>query len=364
MGGPAPFNPRPAEQPPPFVPPVPPAGPLPFVPAAPPAEEPVPQQHMELALKIDPYNVAAISTDSKAALVATPGGKLVHYSCPDFAVRGTYELPGDAYEAVIDGKGNLYAMCTPPKPGAMFPRDRRGVGNLYVFPMAGVLAGKRGEAKLKPSAEISLRGLAATMLLSPDGEWVYVLDKHNQKIVRVSTARRKVEGELDSLEPSTQSMCLTPNGEALYALAVNGALQKFDAAGWKLEKVFQVRGGHSDIQSTDDGRVFLNSSGGQWTNIDLFDVTKPDPPRPWAGIYQSNFIRLSPDQRRLYVSCWHLSPSNITSYYVPPGKSDAKGRQCGSVGLDANFGAYGNIVVSPDGRFLFCDAGKIILLGK
>jgi sugar lactone lactonase YvrE len=273
-------------------------------------------------------------------------------------------LPGDAYEAVLDRKGNLYAMCTAVKKDAMFPRDRRGVGNLFVIPMADVLANRRGEAKRKPSAEIPLRGLAATMILSPDGEWVYLLDTHNQKIVRVSTARQKVDGELDKLEPSTQSMCLTPDGKSLYALAVNGALQKFDAAAWKLEKIFQVRGGHSDIQAADDGRVFLNSSEGQWTNVQIFEVTKEAPPRPWAGIYHSNCIRLSPDQRRLYVSCWHLSPSNITSYYVPPEKSEAKAQQCGSCGLDANFGARGNVVVSPDGSFLFCDAGKIILLGR
>ena len=77
----------------------------------------------------------------------------------------------------------------------------------------------RGSSSRSSPQCASAYGSRASGLISPDGAWVYVLDTHNQKIVRVSTARQKVEGELDS-----------------------------------------------------------------------------------------------PDQRRLYVSCWHLSPSNITSY--------------------------------------------------
>jgi sugar lactone lactonase YvrE len=322
----------------------------------------VPRQTIQLAKVIDAFNTAAVSHDSRAALVVFPDGKLEHFSCPDFQVKGTYRLPKEAYETALDRRGVLYAVCTEFKKGALFPRERRGTGDLYLFPVSDLLAGREAPGKqLQPSKVIPIGGLVPSLALSPAHDWLYCLDATNRKIVRVNTGQARADGELP-VEAGTDAMCLTPDGKTLYTVTHGGKLQKFDVARWRLERTFEVGGACRDIQATDDGLVFINSAEGQWVNLRLLN-TKTGEVVNWAGIYSSNCIRLAPDQKRLYVSCWNLSPANVTSYYISR-DAPAKGRESGGCSLDANFGARGGVAVSPDGRFLFCDAGRIVRLGQ
>ena len=58
-----------------------------------------------------------------------------------------------------------------------------------------------------------------------------------------------------------------------------------------------------------------------------------------------------------------LSPSNITAFSVSERPALFKGQQCGAVGLDG-VNARGGMEISRDGRFLFCDRGLILSLGR
>jgi hypothetical protein len=321
-----------------------------------PGAAPAPRADLQLVTKIDAYNTAAFSRDSHSALIVFPEGKLEHRTAPDFAVQGTAKLPKEAYEAVLTPDGTLIVACTDPPPGAVLPRDRRGPGDLLFFRVADLLAGKAGPEELKPAATVPVRGEVADLLLSPEGDKVYYLDRTNQTIGRVDTARMKADGELRGLAPGTDRMCLTPDGQALYTLA-GGSIQRFDTAAWKPAGTFNQRFAGRDLQATNSGRVFVLDTPGPQTRVAVLDTAGAGKGETWADVGAANAILLAPDQERLYVSNWQQNPAKIAAYHIPP---RGQGLPAGEVSLPANFSARGEMVVSPDGRYLLCDGGAIV----
>src|SRR5262249_48024434 len=137
----------------------------------------------------------------------------------------------------------------------------------------------------------------------------------------------------------------------------------------KIEKTIPIdKSKPSGIQATDDGYVFLNSGEGQWTHVYLVNANRDPkgktlPVVSWAGVYHTNSIRLSPDQKTLYTACFSLSPSNITSFQVPEQPAFLTGQQNGGISIDA-FNVRGQMEISRDGRFMLCDRGLFLSLGR
>jgi hypothetical protein len=141
-----------------------------------------------------------------------------------------------------------------------------------------------------------------------------------------------------------------------------------DAATLRIEKTFNISNVKPNgIQATDSGYVFLNPGLGQWTHIFLVNTNKDDKAKvdavPWGGVYQTHSLKLAPDQKRLYASCFSLSPSNITSFHISERPALFKGQECSSIGLDG-VNARGLMEISRDGSVMFCDRGLIISLGR
>jgi hypothetical protein len=331
---------------------------------------------IQLAKRIGLYSAAAIAHDSKSAWAAFPIDArtkkhtvetLEYFSCPDFNVQGSYPLPKRTYQLAMDRRGILYAASQLEQPKFGPPAMGFGIADIYLYDTRKLPA--KGEA-LTPTKIIPIGGIISHMVVSPDDAWLYYLDIHNRKIGRIDLKAVKVETENDQIEIGTNAMCSTPNGKTLYTCSKNNVVHQINAATLKIEKTFTLdKGKPNGIQATDTGNVFLNSGEGQWTNIYLFNArrdTKGAPVQvmPWAKTYQTSSIRLSPDQKRLYASCFNLSPANITSYAVSERPALFPGQRAGSIGLDAWFSARGQMEVSPDGGFLFCDRGVILLLGK
>jgi hypothetical protein len=213
--------------PPPALPPMPqPPGPRIDFPAPkfnPPSvpRPPVRRQTLTLAKTIDPYWSAAISADTKLALVATTNGELAVYTGPDFALKGTYPLARPAVEIALDSRrGRLYA-ATAIDPGAPAPqpgsRAALPIGDLDVYEVRDLLQGAPVEGKLQPKQTIPIRARVESLGLAPDGQWLYYLDTAGNKIGRINTNTLQIEGATPPLLPTTDRMCLTPDGKTLYA---------------------------------------------------------------------------------------------------------------------------------------------------
>jgi sugar lactone lactonase YvrE len=288
-----------------------------------------------------------------------PDGKMTHYSCPDFTARGTYDLPRVPSEAVIDRRGMLYALCADDKPGPDEAAKGKGEANLYCFDVRDVLGGTGRPRALKPARVVPLGGRAEGLTLSPDHQWLYFLDTPGRRLGRVNLEAGKLDGALDGLSAGVRCFCLTPNGKSLFCCGTDGVLQELDAFQWKPLSTWKLSGSYRGVQATEGRVVLLNPAEGQWTHIKRFDAARGGDATDWAHVYLSNDIKLAPDQKRLYVSCFNLNPANVKSLWVP---DPAKGRESGARSLDGNFGVRGRLTVSPDDRFLLCDAGYVILL--
>lgn len=337
------------------------------VPEVPMPPRQVPTQSIQLARKLDAFVAAAVAPDSKSAWVAYADGKLQRFACPEFETRGTYKLPRRAYQMALDRRGVLYAVVEIDGGKApALPWWDLGAADLHLYDTRELPA---EGAELKPLRVLPLRGVVQHLFVSPDDAWLYFLDTHNRKVGRVDLKQQKLDRENDQITESTNAMCLTPNGKALYTCSSINVVQRLDPATLKVEKTFRIdRGQPNGVQATDAGYVFLNSGEGQHTHVYLLnagrDYTGPRAPVvPWAGVHSTHSIRLAPDQKRLYTACFSLSPSNITSFSVSERPGLFRGQQSGAIGLDG-VNARGRMEVSPDGTFLFSDRGLILLLGR
>jgi hypothetical protein len=327
---------------------------------------PAARRSIQVARKLDLFLSAAIAPDSRSAWVSWPDKRLTRIACPEFDTKATYKLPKRSYRIAVDGRGMLYAVAQLTENQSPLPLWDFGIADLEIYDTNKL---NNPGAVLKPTKTISVRGIIKQLCMSPDDAWIYYLDVHNRKIGRVNLREGKLDGETDQLVPDTNSLCLTPNGTKLYTCSSTNAVQIFDPATLKVEKTIRIHEANpTGIQATDKGYVFLNSGNGQWTHIYLLYAARDykderAPVIPWAGVYHTNALALSPDQQCLYASCFNLSPSNIKAFHVSARPTMIKGRECGAIGLDA-FNTQGQMIISRDGRFMFCDRGVILSLGR
>jgi hypothetical protein len=337
--------------------------PIPDLPAS---GQPVARRSIQQARKLDHFLSAAIAPDSRSAWVSWPDKRLEKISCPDFDTKATYKLPKRSYRIAVDGRGMLYAVAQLAENRPTLPWWDFGIADLEIYDTNKL---DKPAAELKPSKTLSVRGIITHLIASPDDAWLYYLDVHNRKVGRINLKEGKLDGETDQIVPGTNGLCLTPNGKKLYTCSNTNAVQILDPATLKIEKTIRFHEANpTGIQTTDKGYVFLNSGNGQWTHVYLLFAARDYQEErakviPWAGVYHTNSLALSPDQECLFTSCFSLSPSNITAFHVSARPTPAKAQQCGSIGLDG-VNAQGQMIISRDGKFMFCDRGLILSLGR
>jgi hypothetical protein len=155
-------------------------------------------------------------------------------------------------------------------------------------------------------------------------------------------------------------MCLTPNGRDLFVSVRDGRVLHIDPAAMKQRASITVNGTPCDVQASDAGGVFVSAG----TQIAVVDMKQGREVARWDGIREGNRIRLAPDQARLYVGNWASSPASVSAYRIPPVLADSNGRRIAECSVDANFAVRGEIFVSPDGRTLFAEAGRVFSLAQ
>jgi hypothetical protein len=331
---------------------------------------------LKVAGAIEPHLSLHVEDEAGLILMTQPNAGFKVFSYPDFKLKGSYKLQGTAYRSAYDRKRRLlYTLA--PDPKAKMPAGRFGGHSVHVYALDKVLAGKalRG-MRLTPTQVLPLGTFATQLVLSPDGAWLYFLDAQDPKTVkigRLSTDKGESGGEV-ALAENTDCLCLSPDGKRLYAGAHvglrsatkarphKGSIQVIDAVAMKLDKTLDLPIDPFALDATNAGLVFASGGSGTRTEIAVLDITKAEPVIAlWKGVTVGCWIRLSVDQKHLYLSNWRARPAVLTALPLPEqfaGSELPSGATCTAPPISTR----GAMTLTPDGRFMVCESGVIIQL--
>ncbi len=323
---------------------------------------------IETAISLNVYDKqfssAAFSPDSKFFWIAHGDKTLSLWEHPGFEKKGEYRVTSRFDAMCVDKVGRLYAQTSPADRSGVVSIQKRNVGDISVFENLTPVA---NGANL-PAATRSLKigGIAARLLNSPDGKWIYYLDTHNRMLGRIDVEKVAIDKTIDGLSTSAANFCLTPDGKRIYCCSTTNRIDVIDTADFKLSHSVSLNKGQPfDIAATNDGIIFFvgqRGDGFSHGNAYAVDLRKkrPDPvsvmPQP-IGTH-SMFVQLLPDQRavlfsgdrRVHVCSIPSEPAVmamthretwIRDYFVP-----------------------GRIIVSPDSRTLLQDSGSILSISR
>jgi hypothetical protein len=176
-------------------------------------------------------------------------------------------------------------------------------------------------------------------------------------------------------------MCLTPNGSTLFtASSVVGykgpntwppkgisphtcKIHVIDAEGFKLKESFVVPFDPFDMVADDQGRVYLTAGSSQWTRIAVVDVAKKAIVAEWGSLWERSWLRMSPDQKKLYTGDTGISPLNHHGLDLPekPAGANPQLRRSpyhGTQPIGSRF------ELTPDGKYLISGKGGVLRLAK
>ena len=330
---------------------------------------------------LDIHLGAVIDVEEKAALLFLARGQVKHYSYPEFKHSRTYELDAkEAYGPLYDkGNGRLFVLDPAYKYTYQANDEdkmRRGI-QVTVYQIHDLLNRKLKnngkDAKVKASKTIRLDGKCSHLCLSPDGAWLYALDRTKYpkevKVVRVNLATEKIDEKKVDMPDYTSSLSLARDGKTLYALLgdlalkAKGAILAIDAEEMVLKKTIDLVFAPSDLVSTKEGIVFVSGSGNKASEITILDIRTKEVVATWKGVPAGSRLKLSEDEKCLFVGKWTVTDSKVCSLAVPdvvrgstlPTVKWAKGR-----GVDT----HGEMMLTQDNRFLLCDSGDVFPLGR
>jgi hypothetical protein len=355
--------------------------------AAPPGADAEPR----LAARVAEAVAAEIDPAGGAALLLTRRGALCHYSYPDFRLLGSYRLERPGYRAALGPGGLLFVASpaagvaidregTPGEVPAVPERNplpfsagnTRAPGDVHVYDVRALLrGGERPGAELRPVVTFADRGPVPSMVLSPDGLWLYYLGLSPQRatLYRVGVDRRA----LDNKQPLPQSqrsltrwwagaLALSPDGRVLYATTPTGMV-RIDPTSLQEEPELTLPFTAHGLAATNEGRVFVGSRGERPVVLAL-DLRRRE--AAVLGHYLAPFpgrlyLRLSPDGRRLYLGTSSLLADRIVAVRVD-GEHVRRPRVEATFATDENGLVRGDFQISPDGRFLLNRWGKVYRL--
>src|SRR5439155_21309488 len=100
-------------------------------------------------------------------------------------------------------------------------------------------------------------------------------------------------------------------------------LQVIDAPKWSLRKTLSVAVAGYDVAADDRGRIYVSGGAGGWTDIAAISASSGEVLARWGGIWARSRLRLSADQKRLYIATPVVHPASIDAL-VLPGRLDEK----------------------------------------
>jgi hypothetical protein len=333
------------------------------------------------AVKLPPFYTAQLDPKAGMLLLVATDGSLKQYSYPDFKLKAEFRVPGDlaGYQSALDtNKGVLYlAVAANDKLSKLHETDTRieAFGDILALDVAH-LADKKNDVDnyLKTVAEYKTAAIVRNLSVSPDGKAVYFLDatkEDNPRLKRIDTSSKKIDAEV-KLADATGSMCLTPDGKMMYAVArkrgegtgaAAGLIQKIDPDEMKVLKTIDNPLEPLRVVADDDGQVYV-SSVKQNGDVVMCAVDMSKTYKllsTWASCGTS--MALSPSGGKLYVA--FTRPSRSLAAYTIPEKLDSgfPGNRIVSTAEHPPSSApdqlTSNFYLTPDGNCLLCSSGAV-----
>jgi hypothetical protein len=344
------------------------------------AKPPPETRDLQPGPRIEGFLTAAVAPEGRTAFVLPNAPHLKTYSYPDFRAKGTHPIGGVAYRSALDARqGLLYLAVADPKAIRVLHANERTVAtaDVHVYDVKGVVEGKvPAGAKLDPVAVVPVGGDLAHLLLSPDGRWLYYLDVKDPKHVkagRVDTRTGEKSPEL-RLADRAETLCLSRDGKGLYATATvsghvgsdrpdpRGLIQALDPVGWKVANTFAVNFDPYDADVTNAGVLYVTSGTGGWTYLSAVDGRTGAVLGRWRCSIWRDLIRLSPDEKRMYLAKTSGSPQTMTARLVPEKFTGPEPKQVGVYHAPGILGS--DFSITPDGRFLLTKTGQVLKLAR
>jgi WD40 repeat protein len=216
-------------------------------------------------------------------------------------------------------------------------------------------------APLAPIAAAELNATLAGPVLSPNGRWLYVLNRTDGRLLRVDSADLRTTHAAAVADGA--AFALSRDGRAIYVAEPDrnrggGSLRVLDADSLAVLRLITMPTEPFDLAAGPNGRVFVSGGGHGWSNVLVVDADAGTVPTHWGGVWARSFIALTPDGSRLISSTQGVTPGKIEARPLPEPITDKP--EVYPAPPEANVG--GPFVVTPDGRYLFCQTGAVLRL--
>jgi len=189
--------------------------------------------------------------------------------------------------------------------GALLARDgsrffvtnfgNRNGGNITVYDVQ----------SLKKLATIDVPGIVVESVLSPDGTTLYASNFERNEVQAIELKTRRVTRHFPAgLHPKI--MVLSVDGAHLFAANWNGqSVTEIDTATGKTLHTLPVGLHPRGMALTREGKLYVANFDG--ASIDVFDGPDYDHSYRLAVCRIPRHLALSPDEKTLYISCYHDS---------------------------------------------------------
>ena len=313
----------------------------------------------------------AVAVDADAsggnAYITTADGSLKQFSYPAFQLQATYRLPQPAYRAVMDQRRGLLWVAAS-DPGSLRVNDYgdrpEGFGNLHAYDIRALGRPTTTDSQLRPRHVLPLQGTVLELIASTEGRWLFYLARTAEGVHlgRIDAEQQCIDARVP-LTAETQALCRTPDGKTLYAAGGRNVFV-IDPVSLQARRRLEMDAEINTVAADNEGRVYLSEQG-QWTSLTWVDLSGPEPTiRQWdPKMHGRLYLRLAPDQHRLYVGtssvlCHHLD-SLLTrghEWNTPP--------QVGSAHSDAHGPIRGEFFLTSDGHYLVNRWGRVFRLAQ
>ncbi len=233
---------------------------------------------------------------------------------------------------------------------------------------AAVLPARADDNELKPVAEFKLNASVSRFAPSPDGKFVYFMNKSDGKIQRIDVAKRALDDTAVDLVDGAEFFALSPDGKTIYVSASpnghdaysgtdkeTGKIQVIDVAKMAVTSTFSMKFDPYEIAADNTGKVYATGGSNQHTKLAVIDTKKKSVVSDLGGLYMKSNLRMTPDGKRLYFSSNGLSPGSANGVWLDGGGAKPT-RSSGTGG--------GPFEITSDGKFVVFHSGLVARIGK
>lgn len=314
--------------------------------------------------KVPTHLDVALDSVTGLAILATRDGRLRVYDPAGWnEIRSrTLELP--AYHLRIDPvRRLLFAACTPSTALRLNDMGERiyAQGDVHVYDLDAALDGSAGQ--LEPTHKFPVGAHLVNLALSPDRRHLYFLAEGGTtcRLFRIDTTTWKADEPLIFQSPRPGLLSLSPDGQALYALA-GGRLFTVDSRRWTITDEVATSFAVHAMVADNQGRLYL-AERGRGVQVKVIDLAaRKTLARFSSGSETEGLPSLSmlADSNRLVVGTSSFATGRVWVLDVS-GPVD-KPRVIGQAGSDRGRLLRGRLSATSDGRHLLTTTGHVFRL--